>query len=146
MTGLLLISGTIAKHWEDITVAGHLGNLWASRVPNFENQMLLPIVWGRLGSWESNKGLVMAERKRLGTEHVNAVVDLLHWSAQCCSNVEEAHANLSARFSALEAQAACGTWRCRVSEMRPPLGEGRQINPHARPKLAQLRGHINRIV
>ncbi|RNC32537.1 putative acid phosphatase [Trypanosoma cruzi] len=146
MTGLLLISGTIAKHWEDITVAGHLGNLWASRVPNFENQMLLPIVWGRLGSWESNKGLVMAERKRLGTEHVNAVVDLLHWSAQCCSNVEEAHANLSARFSALEAQAACGTWRCRVSEMRPPLGEGRQMNPHARPKLAQLRGHINRIV
>ncbi|KAF8279110.1 hypothetical protein TcYC6_0002390 [Trypanosoma cruzi] len=108
--------------------------------------MLPSIVWGRLVSWESNKGLIMAERKRLGTDHANAVVDLLHWSAQCYSNVEEAHANLSARFSALEAQAARGTRRRRVSEMRPPLGEGRQMNPHARPKLAQLRGHIDRIV
>ncbi|RNC38265.1 helicase-like protein, partial [Trypanosoma cruzi] len=146
MEGLLLISGTNAKHWGDITVAGHLGNLWASQVPNFGNQMLLPIVWGRLGSWGSNKGLIMAERKRLGTDHANAVVDLLHWSAQRYSNVEEVHANLSARFSGLEAQAACGTRRRRVSEMRPPLGEGRQMNPHARPKPAQLRGYINRIV
>ncbi|RNF07886.1 amino acid transporter [Trypanosoma cruzi] len=107
MEGLLLISGTIAKHWEGIIVAGHLGNLWAPQVPNFWNQMLLPIVWGRLVSWESNKGLIMAERKRLSTDHANAVVDLLRWSAQRYSNVEEVHANSSARFGGLEAQTPC---------------------------------------
>ncbi|KAF8293083.1 hypothetical protein TcYC6_0112100 [Trypanosoma cruzi] len=146
MEGLLLISGDYRQALGGYYRFGALGESWASKVPNFGNQMLPSIVWGRLVSWESNKGLIMAERKRLGTDHANAVVDLLHWSAQCCSNVEEAHANLSARFNALEAQAARGTRRRRVSEMRPPLGEGRQMNPHARPKLAQLRGHINRIV
>ncbi|EKF29689.1 hypothetical protein MOQ_006513 [Trypanosoma cruzi marinkellei] len=66
MKGLRLISGNIAKHWEDLTVAVLVGNIWAPQAPNFETQMLLPIVWARPGSWgpckdsSSLKGCVSA--------------------------------------------------------------------------------------
>ncbi|KAF8300432.1 hypothetical protein TcBrA4_0051270 [Trypanosoma cruzi] len=47
MTGLRLVSGDIAMHWEESTVAGHFANLRAPQAPNFEVLMLLPIVCGR---------------------------------------------------------------------------------------------------
>ncbi|RNC36168.1 putative amino acid transporter [Trypanosoma cruzi] len=51
MTCLRLISAKIARHWEGPTVAGHFSNCRAFQVPNFDVQLLLPIVWGRPGSW-----------------------------------------------------------------------------------------------
>ncbi|KAF8279257.1 hypothetical protein TcYC6_0019830 [Trypanosoma cruzi] len=51
MTCLRLVSAKIAKHWEDSTHAGHMAKRRACQVPNFDVQVLLPIVWGRPGSW-----------------------------------------------------------------------------------------------
>ncbi|KAF8295392.1 hypothetical protein TcBrA4_0070440 [Trypanosoma cruzi] len=56
MTCLRLISGRIAKRLEGSTVAGHFANCRAFQVPNFDAQVLLPIVWGRPGSWGASKG------------------------------------------------------------------------------------------
>ncbi|KAF8277410.1 hypothetical protein TcBrA4_0111670 [Trypanosoma cruzi] len=47
MTCLRLISGRIAKQLEGSTFADRR----AFQVPNFDAQVLLPIVWGRPGSW-----------------------------------------------------------------------------------------------
>ncbi|RNF00048.1 putative amino acid transporter, partial [Trypanosoma cruzi] len=56
MTGLRLVSGDIAMHWEELTIAGHFANRRAPQVPNFEVLVLLPIVFGRPGSWGSSRG------------------------------------------------------------------------------------------
>ncbi|KAF8277639.1 hypothetical protein TcBrA4_0110570 [Trypanosoma cruzi] len=47
MTCLRLISGRIAKRLEGSTFADRR----AFQVPNFDAQVLLPIVWGRPESW-----------------------------------------------------------------------------------------------
>ncbi|RNC52961.1 putative surface protease GP63 [Trypanosoma cruzi] len=46
MTCLRLVSAKIAKHWEDSTLTGHIADLRAPQAPNFETQLLLPIIWG----------------------------------------------------------------------------------------------------
>ncbi|RNE97212.1 putative amino acid transporter [Trypanosoma cruzi] len=51
MTCLRLISGRIAKQLEGSTVAGHFADRRAFQVPNFDAQVLLPIVWRRPRSW-----------------------------------------------------------------------------------------------
>ncbi|KAF8284162.1 hypothetical protein TcBrA4_0060320 [Trypanosoma cruzi] len=56
MTCLRLISAKIAMHWEESTVAGHFADRRAFQVPNFDAQVLLPIVWGQPGSWGASKG------------------------------------------------------------------------------------------
>ncbi|KAF8277257.1 hypothetical protein TcYC6_0015930 [Trypanosoma cruzi] len=43
-TGLCLILGNITKPWEDSSLIGHIANLRAFQLPNFENQLILPIV------------------------------------------------------------------------------------------------------
>ncbi|RNC54298.1 putative acid phosphatase [Trypanosoma cruzi] len=56
MTGLRLFSENIAKPREDSSLTGHVANLRAPQIPNFETQALLPIVWVRPGSWGTKKG------------------------------------------------------------------------------------------
>ncbi|KAF8285720.1 hypothetical protein TcYC6_0031510 [Trypanosoma cruzi] len=56
MTGLRLVSGNIAMHWEESTVAGHFANCRAPQVPNLEVRVLLPIVCVLPGSWGSSRG------------------------------------------------------------------------------------------
>ncbi|RNE98317.1 hypothetical protein TcG_12323 [Trypanosoma cruzi] len=43
-TGLCLILGNVTKPWEDSRFTGHIANLRAFQVPNFENQLILPIM------------------------------------------------------------------------------------------------------
>ncbi|RNC52348.1 hypothetical protein TcCL_ESM10444 [Trypanosoma cruzi] len=43
-TGLCLILGNVTKPWEDSSLTGHIANLRAFQVPNFENQLILPIM------------------------------------------------------------------------------------------------------
>ncbi|KAF8275582.1 hypothetical protein TcBrA4_0138710 [Trypanosoma cruzi] len=61
MTGLRLVSGGIAMHWEESTVAGHFANRRAPQVPNFEVRVLLPIVCVLPGSWGSSRGWSLLE-------------------------------------------------------------------------------------
>ncbi|KAF8280863.1 hypothetical protein TcBrA4_0094390 [Trypanosoma cruzi] len=61
MTGLRLVSGDIAMHWEESTVAGHFANRRAPQVPNFVVLVLLPIVCGLPGSWGSSSGWPLLE-------------------------------------------------------------------------------------
>ncbi|RNC36821.1 putative acid phosphatase [Trypanosoma cruzi] len=56
MTGLRLVSRNIAKPWGDSSPTGHVANPREPQVPNFETQVLPPIVWVRPGSWGSSKG------------------------------------------------------------------------------------------
>ncbi|RNC34324.1 putative glycine dehydrogenase, putative,glycine cleavage system P-protein [Trypanosoma cruzi] len=43
-TGLCLILGNVTRPLEDSSLTGHIANLRAFQVPNFENQLILPIV------------------------------------------------------------------------------------------------------
>ncbi|KAF8276321.1 hypothetical protein TcBrA4_0132290 [Trypanosoma cruzi] len=43
-TDLRLIFGNVTKPWEDSSLTGRIANLRAFRVPNFEHQLILPIV------------------------------------------------------------------------------------------------------
>ncbi|RNC42798.1 putative acid phosphatase [Trypanosoma cruzi] len=56
MTGLRLILKSTTKPWENSSLTGHAARPRAPQVPNFEAQVLVPIVCGRPGSWVSNKG------------------------------------------------------------------------------------------
>ncbi|KAF8299843.1 hypothetical protein TcYC6_0062760 [Trypanosoma cruzi] len=94
MTGLRLILGNIAKPWEDSSPTGHFANLRAPQVPNFENQLTLPIVWGRPGSWGASKGSSLLEGL-FSTDYARAIADVQNRGAQLYSQVEEAHNNLS---------------------------------------------------
>ncbi|KAF8281705.1 hypothetical protein TcYC6_0005290 [Trypanosoma cruzi] len=96
-TGLCLILGNITKPWEDSSLTGRIANLRAFQVPNFENQLILPIVWVRPGSWGAWQGLIIAEGERLSKKYAHAAVDVQDRSVQLHSQVEEAHNNLSVR-------------------------------------------------
>ncbi|RNC55666.1 hypothetical protein TcCL_ESM06815 [Trypanosoma cruzi] len=56
MTGLRLVSESTTKPWEDSSLTGHVANLRAPQIPNFETQALPSIVWVQPGSWGSSKG------------------------------------------------------------------------------------------
>ncbi|RNC44050.1 putative amino acid transporter [Trypanosoma cruzi] len=56
MTGLRLVSGDIAMHWEDTMYCGHFANRRAPQLPNFEVRVLLPIVCVLPGGCGSSKG------------------------------------------------------------------------------------------
>ncbi|KAF8296324.1 hypothetical protein TcG_07675 [Trypanosoma cruzi] len=43
-TGLCLILGNATKPWEDSSLTGHIANLRAFQLPNFEHQLILPIM------------------------------------------------------------------------------------------------------
>ncbi|RNC45723.1 hypothetical protein TcCL_NonESM04523, partial [Trypanosoma cruzi] len=50
------ISGPTTKPRVDSSLTGHVANRRAPQIPNFENQLLLPIVRARPGSWGSIEG------------------------------------------------------------------------------------------
>ncbi|RNC36647.1 peptide hydrolase [Trypanosoma cruzi] len=52
MTGLRLVSGKIAKLWDDSSLTGHVANLRAPQLPNFENQLIIPYTRGPSGDVE----------------------------------------------------------------------------------------------
>ncbi|KAF8300005.1 hypothetical protein TcYC6_0062210 [Trypanosoma cruzi] len=94
MTGLRSVSRNIAKPWEDSSLTGHVANLRAPQVPNFETQVLPPIVWVRPGSLGASKGTSSLEGL-FSTEYARAIADAQNRGAQLHSRVEEAHNNLS---------------------------------------------------
>ncbi|RNC42012.1 putative trans-sialidase, partial [Trypanosoma cruzi] len=96
MTCLRLISGSIAKQLEGSTVAGHVADRRAFQVPNFDAQVLLPIVWGGPGVG-GKQWLVIAERQILGSDYTRAVADVQNWTARIYFQTEEALNYRSAR-------------------------------------------------
>ncbi|RNE97174.1 helicase-like protein [Trypanosoma cruzi] len=97
-TGLCLFRGPVSKAWQDSTLIGHIANLRAPQIPNFETQVLLPAM-GAARELGHQQGLITAERERLNFGYANAVADVQNRNAQRNSRVEEAHINLSARES-----------------------------------------------
>ncbi|RNC42462.1 helicase-like protein [Trypanosoma cruzi] len=97
-TGLCLFHGPISKAWQDSTLIGHIANLRAPQIPNFETQVLLPAM-GAARELGHQQGLITAERERLNIDYANAVADVRNWNAQLNSQVEEAQINLSVRES-----------------------------------------------
>ncbi|KAF8289342.1 hypothetical protein TcYC6_0025750 [Trypanosoma cruzi] len=97
-TGLCLFHGPISKAWQDSTLIGHIANLRAPQIPNFETQALLPAM-GAARELGHQQGLITAERERLNFDYANAVADVQNRNAQLNSQVEEAHINLSVRES-----------------------------------------------
>ncbi|RNC62159.1 peptide hydrolase, partial [Trypanosoma cruzi] len=73
INGLRLISGNTAKHWEDSTLMGHIANCRAPQKPNFETQVLLPIV-GADRELGARQGLTIAEGRRSKPQY--AVADV----------------------------------------------------------------------
>ncbi|KAF8298736.1 TcC31.11 [Trypanosoma cruzi] len=90
------ISGNTAKHWEDSTLTGHIADLRAPQVPNFESQFLLPIMRAarELGA---RQGLTIAEGRRSKSHY--AAADVQNQSAQLQHQMEEANNHFSARAS-----------------------------------------------
>ncbi|KAF5220238.1 hypothetical protein ECC02_006798 [Trypanosoma cruzi] len=97
-TGLCLFHEPISKAWQDSTLIGHIANLRAPQIPNFETQALLPAM-GAARELGHQQGLITAERERLNFDYANAVADVQNRNAQLNSEVEEAHINLSVRES-----------------------------------------------
>ncbi|KAF8275859.1 hypothetical protein TcYC6_0012320 [Trypanosoma cruzi] len=97
-TGLCLFHGLISKARQDSTLIGHIANLRAPRIPNFETQALLPAM-GAARELGHQQGLITAERERLNIDYTNAVADVQNRNAQLNSQVEEAHIKLSVRES-----------------------------------------------
>ncbi|KAF5219224.1 hypothetical protein ECC02_007829 [Trypanosoma cruzi] len=97
-TGLCLFHGPISKAWQDSTLIGHIANLRAPQIPNFETQVLLPAM-GAARELGHQQGLITAERERLNFDYANAVADVQNRNDQLNSEVEEAHINLSVRES-----------------------------------------------
>ncbi|EKF26509.1 hypothetical protein MOQ_009791, partial [Trypanosoma cruzi marinkellei] len=97
-TGLCLISGSTAEPWRDSTVIGRIANLRAPQIPNFEAQVLLPIM-GAARELEVQQGLITAERERLNADYANAIADVQNRNAQLNGQVKEAHNKLSVRES-----------------------------------------------
>ncbi|KAF8279498.1 hypothetical protein TcBrA4_0101530 [Trypanosoma cruzi] len=50
------ISGPTTKPWADSGLTGHVANPRAPQIPNFETQLLLPVVRARPGSWGPIEG------------------------------------------------------------------------------------------
>ncbi|KAF8293014.1 hypothetical protein TcBrA4_0075060 [Trypanosoma cruzi] len=63
-TGLCLFHGSVSKAWQDSTLVGHIANLRAPQIPNFEKQVLLPAM-GAARELGHQQGLITAERERL---------------------------------------------------------------------------------
>ncbi|KAF5219901.1 hypothetical protein ECC02_007128 [Trypanosoma cruzi] len=97
-TGLCLFHGPVSKAWQDSTIIGHIANLRAPQIHNFETQALLPAM-GAARELGHQQGLITAERERLNFDHANAVADVQNRNAQLNLQVEEAHINLSVRES-----------------------------------------------
>ncbi|RNF19452.1 helicase-like protein [Trypanosoma cruzi] len=97
-TGLCLFHGPVSKAWQDSTLVGHIANLRAPQIPNFETQALLPAM-GAARELGHQQGLITAERERLNFDYVNAVAEVQNRNAQLNSQFQEAHTNLSVRES-----------------------------------------------
>ncbi|ESS60460.1 helicase-like protein [Trypanosoma cruzi Dm28c] len=97
-TGLCLLHGPVSKAWQDSTLIGHIANLRAPQIPNFETQVLLPAM-GAARELGHQQGLITAERERLNFGYANAVADVQNRNAQLNSQAEKAHHNLSVRES-----------------------------------------------
>ncbi|KAF8278098.1 hypothetical protein TcBrA4_0118090 [Trypanosoma cruzi] len=97
-TGLCLLHGPVSKAWQDSTLIGHIANLRAPQIPNFETQVLL-LAMGAARELGHQQGLITAERERLNFGYANAVAEVQNRNAQRNSRVEEAHYNLSVRES-----------------------------------------------
>ncbi|RNC34437.1 hypothetical protein TcCL_Unassigned02779 [Trypanosoma cruzi] len=99
MTGLRLVSGNIAMHWEESTVAGTLRVVVGLKhlISRFECSCPSCVCAAReLGV---QQGLIIAERERLSAEYAIAIADLQNRNAELHSLVEEADNDLSARES-----------------------------------------------
>ncbi|RNE98909.1 helicase-like protein [Trypanosoma cruzi] len=94
----MLAHGPVSKAWQDSTLVGHIANLRAPQIPNFETQVLLPAM-GAARELGHQQGLITAERERLNIDYANAVADVQNRNAQLNSQAEEAHYNLSVRES-----------------------------------------------
>ncbi|RNC40937.1 putative glycine dehydrogenase, putative,glycine cleavage system P-protein [Trypanosoma cruzi] len=99
-TGLCLFHGPVSKAWQDSTLIGHIANLRAPRIPNFETQALLPAM-GAARELGHQQGLITAERERLNIDYANAVADVQNRNAQLNSQFQKAHHNLSVRESTI---------------------------------------------
>ncbi|ESS55665.1 hypothetical protein TCDM_12846 [Trypanosoma cruzi Dm28c] len=97
-TGLRLFHGPVSKAWQGSTLIGHIANLRAPQIPNFETQALLPAM-GAARELGHQQGLITAERDRLNIDYANAVADVQNRNAQLNSQFQEAHTNLSVRES-----------------------------------------------
>ncbi|RNC40660.1 helicase-like protein [Trypanosoma cruzi] len=97
-TGLCLFHGPVSKAWQDSTLIGHIANLRAPLIPNFETQALLPAM-GPARELGHQQGLITAERERLNFDYANAVADVQNRNAQLNSQFHEAHQNLLVRES-----------------------------------------------
>ncbi|EKG06107.1 hypothetical protein TCSYLVIO_002809 [Trypanosoma cruzi] len=93
-TGLCLFHGPISKARQDSTLIGHIANLRAPQIPNFEKQVLLPAM-GAARELGHQQGLITAERERLNFDYANAVAEVQNRNAQLNSQAEEAHIKLS---------------------------------------------------
>ncbi|KAF8283168.1 helicase-like protein [Trypanosoma cruzi] len=96
--GLCLFHGPVSKAWQDSTLIGHIANLRAPQIPNFETQ-LLPPAMGAARELGHQQGLITVERERLNIDYANAVAEVQNRNAQLNSQFQEAHINLSARES-----------------------------------------------
>ncbi|RNC41240.1 hypothetical protein TcCL_NonESM09221, partial [Trypanosoma cruzi] len=97
-TGLCLFHGPVSKAWQDSTLIGHIANLRAPQIPNFETHVLLPAM-GAARELGHQQGLITAERERLNFDYANAVADVQNRNAQLNSEFQEAQINLSVRES-----------------------------------------------
>ncbi|EKG08565.1 hypothetical protein TCSYLVIO_000287 [Trypanosoma cruzi] len=103
------ISGPTTKPWADSGLTGHVANPRAPQIPNFETQLLLPTVRAReLGA---HRGLIVAERERLGAHHAYAIAGARNRNTEPRSQAEEAHNSLSAREAGI---AVAGRPSCRA--------------------------------
>ncbi|KAF8299675.1 hypothetical protein TcYC6_0062690 [Trypanosoma cruzi] len=129
-TDLCLISESTAKPWQDVTLTGHVANLRAPQIPNFEAQVLLPAM-GAARKLGVQQGLITAERERLNADHANAIADVQNRNAQLNWQVEEAHNNPSVRESNIagasnqvrELQQQLEATRAQLQERKFHLGE-----------------------
>ncbi|RNC32319.1 hypothetical protein TcCL_Unassigned05082, partial [Trypanosoma cruzi] len=99
-TGLCLFHGPVSKAWQDSTLFGHIANLRAPQIPNFETQALLPAM-GAARELGHQQGPITAERERINFDYANAVADVQNRNAQLNSQLQEAHINLSVRESTI---------------------------------------------
>ncbi|KAF8299395.1 hypothetical protein TcYC6_0067270 [Trypanosoma cruzi] len=61
-TDLCFIPESTAKPWQDVTLTGHVANLRAPQIPNFETRVLLPAM-GAARKLGVQQGLITAERE-----------------------------------------------------------------------------------
>ncbi|KAF8304601.1 hypothetical protein TcBrA4_0045580 [Trypanosoma cruzi] len=80
-TGLCLFHGPVSKAWQDSTLIGHIANLRAPQIPNFETQALLPAM-GAARELGHQQGPITAERERLNFGYANAVAEVQNRNAQ----------------------------------------------------------------